>query len=834
MDPSYRLEAGSFLGGYRVVRPLSVDADGEVYQAKSSTRQTSVRLRVFPASVTAGEASRAALAARCELAAGLQHAGLARCTALQSDRNLCFTAIELPDGPRGEPMTLAAALLESGGKLPEERVALLAEHLCKALQFAHRFRGDGLAHGRLSLDSIYLTAQRQPRLVDFRLTEAAQPRDDVRAMGRVLGSLLTGSLPDPAKSPCAPGLSRRWDTVVRGCLASGSPAGYADIAVLEKALEGGDGGHLGGLLWAAVVGVLVIAIAGGGWALWRYRSGKIEAPVAGDAKVKPGSALAAASKAPPAAAAQPVDALRAAVETCMAANDLAGAEKALSAWATAAPEDAEVRQRLTSVQTQRGAQAVGAIKQAAEAALAQVGQIRETEDLAARIAALKALRQEAAGHLASLRFDEAAAAYRRLKTDAESMLALDQGRVGASTARGAAEGAREVAQTTGAEKDAAEAWKAAENAWTQGGELWTALRFTEAETSFKQATEGFEKAARLAAGGRNLAAARAKFEDEKARAGEKLMARLPAESRQQLDAIAAEAEAATAAGQPAAAATLWVKAEALLATTLDQVAAKGAPVKTPLEQFPRPAKGNPVLNGELEKGTDGQPVSWSKMDNLTAFWDAKGNPGHCVRFDTNVQQADKKQKQADPEAFKGKTQGGQYNTVGAHEGVWAFPAPVAVLPTDQYFLIEADCMGPEKSSALMYPQVFIRGFKLFDPKKDEGTFSWFQTPHEGGPDFSEQFGKAQRRAQPGDYLMVWRHALVCRNSDANIWEHYRMGLKLPDDPRFRPEVILLKVYAMWPLGEYRFDNLTLRLATREEYEKAKGEGHSIEGFMPLE
>ena len=62
-----------------------------------------------------------------------------------------------------------------------------------------------------------------------------------------------------------------------------------------------------------------------------------------------------------------------------------------------------------------------------------------------------------------------------------------------------------------------------------------------------------------------------------------------------------------------------------------------------------------------------------------------------------------------------------------------------------------------------------------------------------------------------------------------------MGFKLPDDPRFRPEVILLKPYAMWPLGEYRFDNLVLRTATPEEYQEYQTTGrHSIEGFMPLE
>jgi len=518
----------------------------------------------------------------------------------------------------------------------------------------------------------------------------------------------------------------------------------------------------------------------------------------------------------------------------MAANDLEGAEKALTDWSAAFPDDADAKQRLASVRSQRGAQAVGSIKQAAETAFAQVLEIREAEDLSARIAALKALRQEAAGHLAAMRFEEAAASYRRLKTDAEAMLGLDTARAGAATARTAAGEARETAQTAGAETGAAQAWNAAESTWVQGGELWDGLRFAEAETAFKQAGDGFDKAARLAAGGRAMTAAHAKFEDEKARAGEKLMARLPAEVTGQLDAMARDAEAAEADGQPAAAAAVWVKAEAALAQALDQVAAKGGAPHKPTEQFRRPATGNLVLNGDLEKGAGGQPESWSRMDALTTFWEAKGKPGFCLRFDTHVQQADKKQQQAAPEAFKGKTEGGQYNTVGAHEGVWAFPAPVPVLPTDQFFIIEADCMGPEKSSALMYPQVLIRGFRQFDPKKDEGTFSWFQTPHEGGPDFSEQFGKAQRRAQPGDYLMIWRHALVCRNSAPNLWEHYRMGLKLPDDPRFRPDVILLKAYAMWPLGEYRFDNLSLRLASREEYERIKAEGHSIEGFMPLE
>jgi hypothetical protein len=831
-EQSFRLTVGTFLGSYRVLRPLSADADGELYLAKTSSRQTTVLLRLFPVVATASDSLRASLAERCETAAGLQHPGLARCTSLQSDRGLWFTAFELPDGPRGEPMTLASALSESGGRLPEERVALLAEHLCKALHYAHQFRGQGLAHGRLSLDSIYLTAQRQPRVVDLRLVARADPMADLRAMGAVFSLLLVGARPDVGSVPSAPGLNRRWDRLVRSCLGAGAAGGFASVDDLAKALQSREASGFGAVIWAVVLGILVLAIAGGAFALLRYRSGRLALPAAATTERKPTPAVPAPAVA--SAASQRGEVLRATVDQCMAVNDLEGAEQALSEWAQTAPADPEVRQRLGTVRAQRGAQAVGAIKQAAEAAFSQAIGIREADDLEAKIEALKAIRQEAAGHLAAMRFDDAAAAYRRLRTEAEALTGLDTARADAAAARNAAGELRETAQTAGAEKDAGEAWQAAETAWSQGGELYADLRFSEATKAFRLAGEGFGKAAKLASGGRALAAAQAKFEDEKARAGDTLMGRLPAGVTEQLAAMAREAETAQASGQPAAAAVLWAKAEVTLAAALDAVAAAGARPAKPSELFRRPGKGNLVLNGDLEKGADGQPDSWSRMDGLTTFWEAKGNPGSCLRLDTNVQQADKKRQQADPEGFKGKTQGDQYATVGAHEGVWAFPAPIPVLPTDQYFLIEVDCMGPAKSSSLMYPQVLIRGFRQFDPEKDAGTFSWFQTPHEGGPDFSEQFGKAQRRAQPGDYLMIWRHALVCRNSAPSIWEHYRLGLKLPDDPRFRPDTILLKAYAMWPLGEYRFDNLSMRVASREEYEKAKAEGHSIEGFMPLE
>jgi len=223
----------------------------------------------------------------------------------------------------------------------------------------------------------------------------------------------------------------------------------------------------------------------------------------------------------------------------------------------------------------------------------------------------------------------------------------------------------------------------------------------------------------------------------------------------------------------------------------------------------------------------------SRLDGLTTFWQSGGHPGRCLNFDTSVQQKDKKALEANPGRPVRRSQGGQYATVGAHEGVWAFAPPVPILTEDKYFIFEVDAWGEKRSTSLFYPQVFIRGFQAFDPAGDEGTYSWFQVPHEGGPAFSEQFGAKQRRARPGDFLMVWRHSLVCRVDKVRTWKRYRLALKLPDRAANRPEVLLVKCYAMWPLGEYRFDNVCLRAVDKAEYERVAKQRHSIRGFMPL-
>jgi len=246
---------------------------------------------------------------------------------------------------------------------------------------------------------------------------------------------------------------------------------------------------------------------------------------------------------------------------------------------------------------------------------------------------------------------------------------------------------------------------------------------------------------------------------------------------------------------------------------------------------------NLIRNGDFEAGGAGQAKDWSKFDGLTQFWQNHGgNPGACLRLDTSALQVDKKKLEVEGAAAagKGRGRGGQYDTVGAHEGAWAFSQPVQLQASDQYFILEADVNGPAKSSVLFRPLVFIRGYKKYDPQKDAGTSTWFQTPLADGPAYSEQFGKEQRAAKDGDFLMVYRSTLFCRLPEPGKWFHFELGFQLPPTVASRPEVLLLKPYAFWPLGSYYFDNIILRRATKAEFQAAQERGHSIKGFMPTE
>jgi len=233
------------------------------------------------------------------------------------------------------------------------------------------------------------------------------------------------------------------------------------------------------------------------------------------------------------------------------------------------------------------------------------------------------------------------------------------------------------------------------------------------------------------------------------------------------------------------------------------------------------AENNLILNGDLEKGKDAVPESWGQVDGLTTQWVSREDgTGKCLQMDTSVLQADKKAYQEDPKHFKrGTRKGGQYSTVGAHEGAWAYASPVDLKNGDRYFILSADVRS-EKGGT---PKILIRGFRKITPATAGQNSSWFYQAHKGGAFYSEQFGSDEQRrvSNAGDYLMVYRHTLHCHISEAGKWQHFELGIKLPSIASAYPDRLLFKPYAFWPNGVYQFDHISFRKASKEEVEKLR-------------
>ena len=245
---------------------------------------------------------------------------------------------------------------------------------------------------------------------------------------------------------------------------------------------------------------------------------------------------------------------------------------------------------------------------------------------------------------------------------------------------------------------------------------------------------------------------------------------------------------------------------------------------------------NLIKNGNFENGEGKTPKHWSPFDGQTAQWDkTNGNPGRCLLLDTTVLTVDKKLIDADIEAFekKGRSKGGQYDTVGAHQGAWAYAAPIDVKPDDTWFILSADVWADQPSTELFMPLILIRGFQKITAETAGQNSSWFHEHYKDGIGYSDVFGSKdlRRASREGDYLQVYRKTLFCRNPQIKQWRHFEVGFKLPSIKKFRPERILIKPYAFWPSGHYRFDNLSLRRATKAEVDAVNAQMPSIKEVL---
>ncbi|KQT34720.1 serine/threonine protein kinase [Sphingomonas sp. Leaf412] len=153
------------LGRYRIEGKLGDGAMADVYHARDTGIGRSVAIKVLkPDLARDPELSRRFLR-EAQAAGGLNHPGIATIYDVGIERGIAYIAMELVEG---QPLD---AVLAAHGRLPHERVLLLAEQLAAALAYAHRA---GVVHRDVKPSNILLSADgRTAKLVDFGVARVA-------------------------------------------------------------------------------------------------------------------------------------------------------------------------------------------------------------------------------------------------------------------------------------------------------------------------------------------------------------------------------------------------------------------------------------------------------------------------------------------------------------------------------------------------------------------------------------------------------------------------------------------------------------------------------------
>lgn len=179
------------IGGYRIVRILGYGGMGVVYEARQSSPERSVALKLlFPGPLTPNLLRR--FAAEANLLGRLHHSGIAQIFAAGVDEvldprgktyQLPFMVMELVQGER---LDRYAARPESS---LADRLRVFAE-ICDAVHYAHQH---GVIHRDLKPANILVEEGGQPKILDFGVARTVETgRDDparLTATGQVLGSL---------------------------------------------------------------------------------------------------------------------------------------------------------------------------------------------------------------------------------------------------------------------------------------------------------------------------------------------------------------------------------------------------------------------------------------------------------------------------------------------------------------------------------------------------------------------------------------------------------------------------------------------------------------------
>jgi len=180
----YQPAPGSLVG-YRIVREIGRGGMGVVYEAEQEQPQRAVALKLIRGGAFADEHRLRLFEREIETLARLQHPGIAAIhEARRTKDGHPFFAMELV---RGVPLTQYA----QRERLPRRKRLQLFRQVCEAVTYAHQ---RGVIHRDLKPSNILVSADGNPRILDFGLARLARDDSDVITTYTLSGNII-GTLP---------------------------------------------------------------------------------------------------------------------------------------------------------------------------------------------------------------------------------------------------------------------------------------------------------------------------------------------------------------------------------------------------------------------------------------------------------------------------------------------------------------------------------------------------------------------------------------------------------------------------------------------------------------
>ncbi|MGI9455881.1 MAG: protein kinase domain-containing protein [Aeoliella sp.] len=168
--------------GYEVKRLLGKGAFATVWEAVQESTDRPVALKIIRVDLATDEVF-SRFAREIELTENLNHPNIARVYDSHIDKKLAYCAMELIDGPTLEKYVARL-------KPKPKKVLELTAQVCDALEHAHQH---GVLHRDLKPSNIMMTAEANPKLVDFGLGKSMFHADPEVETGQSLDGSVIGT-----------------------------------------------------------------------------------------------------------------------------------------------------------------------------------------------------------------------------------------------------------------------------------------------------------------------------------------------------------------------------------------------------------------------------------------------------------------------------------------------------------------------------------------------------------------------------------------------------------------------------------------------------------------